>query len=178
MVPSLNATKMWPTAPLWQISVAHTFWKHLGGLWKFLSVLVWHTASTGWGVMKDGGNWRSASNPERSRGRCWWHFCAVSQARDAGLLQTLTAVKLRQTVYYKYCWISEFPGEAMWVCKLRRSIWRGLAEGLHTNCDVQAIRARIFGSRSHTYGPSETILLAWQLLHSLNDAQPPFYMFL
>lgn len=50
----------------------------------------------------------------------------------------------------------------------------GLVEVLNINCNTQAIKMRIFGIQSHTYGPFKTILLVWQLLRSLNDAQPPF----
>lgn len=50
----------------------------------------------------------------------------------------------------------------------------GLVEVLNINCNMQAIKMKIFGIRSHTYGPFKTILLVWQLLCSLNDAQPTF----
>jgi len=48
----------------------------------------------------------------------------------------------------------------------------GLVEVLNINCNMQAIKMKLFGIRSHTYGPFKTVLLVWQLPCSLNDARP------
>lgn len=69
---------------------------------------------------------------------------------------------------FKVSWRSKASSQ------IRKEYCWALVEVLNINCNTQAIKIKTFGIRSHTHGPFKTILLVWQLLRSLNDAQPPF----